>query len=302
MSSVGVLHWKTLYIGYLHRYFELPIQEVSTAQVIPKTANGALIIENLSFSYPGTNKRVLDDISLHISPGETVAIVGQNGAGKSTLVKLLTHLYEPSAGRILLDGTNINQLSTSYLYKQLGVVFQRFGRYEASIADNIAYGNWQILLDEQERIQEITSLVGMQPLVDSLPRGYETLLGRQFGEHTLSGGQWQQVAIARAYSRNAALFILDEPTSNLDAQSEYRLFSQYKKLSQGRTTILISHRFSTVRMADRILVMEKGRIIENGHHDKLIAEKGRYAELYELHSRQLRDNHSNQIQTEDNYV
>ncbi len=189
--------------------------------------------------------------------------------------------------RIWLDGVALAQIPRDDLYDQIGFVFQTFGRYEATAADNLAFGNWPELLDKPHKVVDLVERVGIQSLIEKMPHKYETQLGRQFGEHTLSGGQWQQVAIARVFARDASLLILDEPTSNLDAQSEYELFSQFKELSAGRTTLLISHRFSTVRMADRILVMDGGQVVEDGTHDVLMAEDGRYAMLYKLHYRQM---------------
>ena len=219
-----------------------------------------------------------------------IAIVGKNGAGKSTLVKLLARLYEPNSGQILMDDTNLNSVPRGELYDQIGFVFQSVGQYEASAADNLAFGNWPELLDKPHKVVALAERVGIHSLIEEMPQEYHTQLGRQFGEYNLSGGQRQQLAVARAFARDASMLILDEPTSNLDAESEYQLFSQFKELSQGRTTILISHRFSTVRMADRILVMEKGRIVESGTHETLMLSKGQYADLYNLHRRQFGSN------------
>ena len=281
-----------IYIANLQEFFELKptLQKAASTGLELPACKGEIRLQDVVFTYPGASKPTLTGISLHILPGETVAIVGRNGAGKSTLVKLIARLYDPDSGGVFLDGGDIRKLSLDYLHQQLSFVFQQYGRYEATVANNIAYGNWETLLNDQEKIEEIARLADTHALIEKMPEGYNTLLGRMFGSHTLSGGQWQKIAIARAFAREAALLILDEPTSNLDPRAEFRIFSNFRKLAQGRTTILISHRFSTVSMADRILVMEDGRIIENGSHEELMALDGEYATLYALHQRRLAHN------------
>lgn len=279
-----------LHISNLKFFFEIEpnIHKESDTAVLPLAAMvGDIRLENVHFAYPGAEKATLHGIDLHIQPGETVAIVGRNGAGKTTLVKLLARLYDPTEGAIYFDGRGLTEMPIDYLHRHVSFVFQQFGRYEATLADNIAYGDWQNLLHDRPKIEAISQQSGLQELVDKMPEAYDTFLGRVFGEFNLSGGQWQRIAIARAFAREAVLLILDEPTSNLDAKSEYRIFSHFRKLAEGRTTILISHRFSTVRMADRILVMANGRIVESGSHDELMSLGGHYAELYDLHSRQM---------------
>ena len=278
-----------LYIANLQEFFalEATLQRPDDEGHELPDCRGEVTLQNVSFTYPGTKKSILNDISLQINSGETVAIVGRNGAGKTTLVKLIARLYDPTSGTVLLDNTDIRKLSLDYLHRQLSFVFQQYGRYEATVAHNIAYGDWRNLLNNQERIEEIARLSDAHHMIEEMPEGYETRLGRMFGNHTLSGGQWQKIAIARAFAREASLLILDEPTSNLDPRTEFRIFSNFRELAQGRTTILISHRFSTVSMADRILVMDKGRIVEAGSHDELMAQDGEYATLYALHQRRL---------------
>ena len=290
ISTLTLAMESMLHISNLKYFFEIQPnihQKTTTAVTSQSPLKGEIRLENVHFTYPGAGKETLHGIDLHIQPGETVAIVGRNGAGKTTLVKLLARLYDPTAGKILFDGRSIQQMPIEFLHQHVSFVFQQFGRYEASLEDNIAYGDWQKLLHNRPAIEAIGDQSGLQDLVKKMPDGYDTFLGRMFGEFNLSGGQWQRIAIARAFARKAALLILDEPTSNLDAKAEYRIFSHFRKLAEGRTTILISHRFSTVRMADRILVMVNGRIVERGTHDELMAVSNHYAELYDLHRRQM---------------
>ncbi|MCA9925399.1 MAG: ABC transporter ATP-binding protein [Anaerolineales bacterium] len=278
----------TLHITNLQTFLAIePVVGKTVGSLVPAQNRGELDIQGISFSYPGADECVLDDISLRIEPGETVALVGQNGAGKTTLVKLIARLYDPTAGRILFDGVDSRQIPESALRNRVSFVFQQFGQYEATAAENIAYGNWREMLDRPDEIEQVAKLAKVDELIEKMPKGYDTFLGRAFGEYNLSGGQWQRIAVARAFARNAPLLILDEPTSNMDAKSEYRLFMRFRELAQGRTTILISHRFSTVSIADRILVMENGRIIEQGSHNELVALGGHYANLYDLHQRQM---------------
>ena len=241
----------------------------------------------MSFTYPGSSTPVLSEISFHIKPGEVVALVGKNGAGKTTLVKLIARLYDADHGCVRLDGVDVKEWSIEHLHHCIAFFSQGFARYEATAADNIAYGDWQRLLERPERIQEAAVAAGVHDFILTLPQGYDTMLGRTFGEYDLSGGQWQKLAVARALARDAALLILDEPTAHLDVHAEYDLFCRFRALAQGRTTILVSHRFTTLSMADRILVLDCGRIVESGTHDELLARDGTYATLYNLHSQQM---------------
>jgi len=286
INLTGALE-QTLHIGHLQEFLAIQPQ-INQGKGEPLTSSqGEIVVENVTFAYPGTTKAVLHDVSFHIQPGETVAVVGRNGAGKTTLVKLIARLYETDNGRVLLDGHDVRHISLDSLHQNVSFVFQQFGRYEATAAENIAYGNWTELLDDREAVVKIAKMADIHEMIEKMPQGYETILGRMFGEYTLSGGQWQKIALARAFARNASLLILDEPTANLDAQAEFQLFTQFRELAEGRTTILISHRFSTVSMADRILVMERGRIVESGSHDELLELNGQYAKLYDLHQRQM---------------
>ena len=253
-----------------------------------ENVRGAVELRDVTFAYPGSERPTLQGLSLSIEPGEVVAVVGQNGAGKTTLVKLLARFYLPDSGAIYLDGNDTSDLSERCLQANISLVMQSFAQYEATAGENIAYGDWQRLLDDPAAVREIAKRVGIDETIRSLPNGYDTMLGRTFGEVTLSGGQWQTLAIARALASNAKIIALDEPTSGLDPKKEFEMFTRFRSLAQGRTAIIISHRFSTVRMADRILVLDEGRLVESGTHAELLAARGMYAQMYNLH-RQILD-------------
>jgi ATP-binding cassette subfamily B protein len=276
-----------LYISNLRDFLSVQPRISSAPGHQPSLTRGEIEFRNVSFTYLGAQTPALSDVSFHIRPGETVALVGKNGAGKSTLVKLLARFYDPDAGDILFDGLDLRELSLDYLHRQIAFVSQNFGRYEATAAENIAYGHWERLGQDRQQIERTAQYAGAHEMIQRMPQGYETLLGRRFGDYDPSDGQWQQLAVARAFARDAALLILDEPTSNLDATAEYELFNRFRELAEGRTTILISHRFSTVQMADRILVLDGGRVVEAGTHRELVAQAGHYAMLYETQRRQM---------------
>jgi ATP-binding cassette subfamily B protein len=276
-----------LFVSNLEEFLNIRPRIQTTGGAVPVSRQGEIEFTHVSFSYQGSSQLILSDVSLRIKAGETVALVGENGAGKTTLVKLIARLYDPDKGRITLDGVDIRELPLSYLYNQLACVLQGFGRYEATAADNIAYGDWRRLLHDQEQVKEVAREANVQEMIEGMPQAYETMLGRMFGEHDLSAGQWQQLAMARAFARDACILILDEPTASLDARAEYAIFSRFRELLKGRTTILISHRFSTVSMADRILVLDQGRLIEQGTHQELMTINGHYATLYKLHESQM---------------
>lgn len=240
---------------------------------------------NVSFTYPGKQQPALKHVSFHLHAGETGALVGSNGAGKTTLVKLLSRLYDPDEGEILLGGHNIKEYDPRELREHLGVIFQDFVRYHMTANDNIGIGR---VADIEKREQVIAAArkSGAHSAISQLTKGYDAMLGRWFEKGVeLSGGQWQKIALARAFMRAAPLLILDEPTSALDAEAEYEIFTRFRELTSGKTALFISHRFSTVRLADRIFVLEQGTIRENGSHDELLALNGRYAELFNLQAR-----------------
>ena len=278
---------ETLYISNLKEFLSIKPQMKKASGLKLSSTKGDIEFRNVSFTYPGVNKPVLSEVSFRIMPGETVAFVGKNGAGKSTLVKLIARFYEPDHGCILYDGIDIRELSLDYLHRQIAFLFQGIIPYEATASENIAYGDWARLLTDIDQVKQIANNTGLDEMIDIMPQGYNTMLGRKFGEYDLSNGQWQQIALARAFARDSSLLILDEPTSNLDATTEYELFNQFRKFANGQTTILISHRFSTVRIADRIMVLNKGRIVESGTHNELIGNKGPYSRLYEIHRKQM---------------
>ncbi len=276
-----------LYISNMMEFLAIEPKIVDGPRPVPATRHASIEIRDLTFSYPGSKRRVLDNLNLVIHPGDSLALVGENGAGKSTLVKMIARLYDPESGAIFMNGTDIREFPVKQLHEKISFVFQNFRRFEAKASENIAFGNWQELLDDPEQVEKLAQLAGVDDIVSRLPQGYDTPLGRMFGEYTLSEGQWQKLAIARALAKPASLLILDEPSSSLDARAEFELFSRFRDISAGQTSILISHRFSTVSIADRIVVMDSGRIIEMGTHRELMALSGHYASLYDLHQRKL---------------
>jgi ATP-binding cassette, subfamily B, bacterial len=254
----------------------------------PRPIKTGFEFRNVSFAYPGTSRLILNNISFRLEPSSRIALVGENGQGKTTIVKLLTRLYDPTAGQILLDGVDLREYDLESLWKEIGVIFQDFTRYEMTASENIAVGQIEEK-DNPFRIRAAANKSLAEKVIRKLPRGFEQVLGCRFeGGVDLSGGEWQKLALARAYLRDAQVLILDEPTAALDARSEHEVFERFAELTTGKMALLISHRFSTVRMADRILVLQNGKIAEQGHHDQLVACSGPYAEMFELQAANYR--------------
>jgi ATP-binding cassette, subfamily B, bacterial len=285
-SIAGALE-QTLFIGNLQEFLSLRSSMPTSSGPMPSSARGELEFRGVSFTYPGSSQAALSNLSLHIKPGEIVALVGENGAGKTTLVKLIGRLYDPDEGAVFLDGHDLRKLPPSFIRSHIAFLLQRFGRYEATAADNVAFGDWRRLLHDREQVKDVSRRARIDAMIEAMPQGYDTSLGRLFGSYDSSEGQWQQIALARAFARNAPVLVLDEPLSHLDARAEYALFCSLRELAHGKTTIFVSHRFSSVSLADRIVVLERGQVVESGPHEELLARKGYYASLYHLQRAQL---------------
>jgi ATP-binding cassette, subfamily B, bacterial len=271
-----------LAIGLLHEFFALRTRLHDTGTETPKLV-GEISLRNVSFRYSDQSQPVLHDVNLDIHPGEIVALVGPNGAGKSTLAKLIARLYAPSSGTILVDGVPIENISAAHFHRHVALMQQVAPRFEATAGENIAFGDWDRLKEDPRGIREIAQVAGVDELLDRLPQGLDTMLGRTFGDYDLSGGQWKKLALARALAGDPRIVILDEPAANLDIETERLVHQQLRQVLQGRTTILISHHFSSVLMADRIVVLVEGRIEEQGTHAELCAAGGVYASMCQLH-------------------
>lgn len=284
LSGFAQVANQALYLDDLYSFFKIEPEITSKpgAAMVPRPIRNGFVFDNVGFRYDGSERWALRGLSFELKAGEVLALVGENGAGKTTLVKLLARLYDPDEGRILLDGVDLRDYDLDDLRANIGVIFQDFVRYHLSAGENIGVGQIDALHDRQ-RI-ELAAQRGMaDEVIADLPHGYDQLVGRRWKTGVeLSGGQWQKIAIARAYMRDAQVVILDEPTAALDARAEYEVFRRFKELSEGRTAVLISHRFSSVRMADRILVLADGKVEAQGSHAELMAQGGRYAELFEL--------------------
>jgi ATP-binding cassette subfamily B protein len=281
---------QALFLTDLLAFFEMKphVQSKPNGLRTPRPITRGFEFRDVSFMYPGTTRRVLSNFNFKLSPGERVALIGENGQGKTTVVKLITRLYDPSEGQILLDGVDLREYDLADLHSEIGVIFQDFMRYEMTARENIAIGRVERPHDDEE-IEYAAEKSMANGVVAKLRGGYDQMLGRRFeGGVDLSGGEWQKIALARAYLRDAQLLILDEPTASLDARSEFEVFERFAELTFGKMALLISHRFSTVRMADRIVVLEGGRLVEEGTHAQLIALGGRYASMFEMQAASYR--------------
>jgi ATP-binding cassette, subfamily B, bacterial len=290
-STLSTIADQALFLTDLIAFFDMKptIRSKPNALQAPRPIIRGFEFQNVSFRYPGSERKVLNELNFVLRPGERVALIGENGEGKTTIVKLLTRLYDPVEGRILLDGIDLREYDLEDLYKEIGVIFQDYMRYEMTARENIAVGRIEYL-DNLQKVQESARKSMANEVIAKLgAAGYDQMLGRRFETGVdLSGGEWQKVALARAYLRDAQLLILDEPTSALDARSEYEVFQRFAELTAGKMAVFISHRFSTVRMADRIVVLENGRIAEEGDHEALTSLGGRYAEMFELQAASYR--------------
>ncbi|WP_426112684.1 ABC transporter ATP-binding protein [Pseudomonas sp. DSP3-2-2] len=289
LSAISGLYEDGLYLADLYEYLGQPVA-VEVGGVTEGALPGdGLRFEGVSFTYPGSSHTTLEDIDLHLAPGRSVALVGENGSGKTTLIKLLTRLYRPNQGRILLDGSDLNDWNEDALRRRIGVIFQDYIRYQFIVGENLGVGDIDAFGEEQ-RWRDAASQGMAAEFIERLDKGYATQLGRWFaGGQELSGGQWQKIALSRAYMRrNADILILDEPTAALDAGAEAAVFEHFREYAKGRMTLLISHRFSSVRNADHIVVLDQGRVLERGDHASLVAAGGRYATLFDLQARGYR--------------
>ncbi|AHG92273.1 ABC transporter related protein (plasmid) [Gemmatirosa kalamazoonensis] len=280
---------QALYLGDLFAFLEMRPTIVSPpgAPPVPTPIREGFVFEGVSFRYPGTERWAVRDFHLVLRPGERIALVGENGAGKTTITKLLARLYDPTEGRILLDGRDLREYDLASVRGAVGVIFQDFVRYDMRFDENIAVGEIDVLASDGDGVPASIAAAAERSLADTLlprlPAGYAQMLGRRFADGVdLSGGEWQKVALARAYLRDAQVLVLDEPTAALDARAEYEVFLRFAELTAGRMALLISHRFSTVRMADRIVVLRHGSVVEAGDHATLVARRGLYAELFEM--------------------
>ncbi|CAN5239328.1 ABC transporter ATP-binding protein [soil metagenome] len=288
MSALTNTWSDSLYMGNLFRY--LALEDDDVAKKLPSTqAAGspkalALRFDNVSFDYPGSTRPALDDVTLHVKAGEVVALVGPNGAGKTTLVKLLTALYRPTKGQVHVGDDDVGALDPGELRSRIGVVFQDFVHYHLTARENVGIG-WEPAIDDLAAVAKASADGGATEVVASLPSGMDTMLGRWFGGEQLSVGQWQRIALSRAFMRKSGVLVLDEPTASIDAEGEYEIFERLQRLAEGRTVLLITHRFSSVRMANRIVVLDKGRVVEEGTHDVLMAKRGLYAKMFSMQAK-----------------
>jgi ATP-binding cassette subfamily B protein len=289
-STASGIADQALFLTDLIGFFEMQPVVVSNpnGRKVPRPIRQGFEFRNVSFAYPGTERRVLKNFNFTLRPGERIALIGENGQGKTTVVKLITRLYDPTEGEILLDGVDLREYDLDDLHQEMGVIFQDFMRYEMTVRDNIGVGRVEMPHSEED-IEQAAEKSLASSVVAKLAGGYDQMLGRRFESGVdLSGGEWQRIALARAYLRDAQLLILDEPTAALDARSELEVFERFAELTQGKMALLISHRFSTVRMADRIVVLAGGQLVEEGNHTQLIEQGGQYAEMFEMQAASYR--------------
>ena len=289
-TSFSSIANQALFLTDLLQFFAVKPLVSTKANAIPapRAIQSGFEFRDVSFAYPHSGRRVLNNINFRLEPGQRIALVGENGQGKTTVVKLLTRLYDPTEGQILLDGIDLREYDLESLWKNIAVIFQDFTRYEMTVSENIAVGQIEEAANSF-RIRSAANKSNAEKFIRRLPKGFDQVLGCKFdGGVDLSGGEWQKLGLARAYLRDAQLLVLDEPTAALDARSEHEVFERFAELTKGKMAMLISHRLSTVRMADRILVLENGNIAEQGHHDQLVATSGRYAQMFELQAASYR--------------
>jgi ATP-binding cassette subfamily B protein len=289
-STLSGVADQALFLTDLLAFFEMKptIRSKPNALPAPRPIMRGFEFRNVSFSYPGSSRKILRNLNFTLRPGERVALIGENGEGKTTIVKLITRLYDPTEGQVLLDGIDLREYDLEDLYREIGVIFQDFMRYEMTARENVAAGRIESIADT-DAIMSAAHKSLADAVIAKLPQEYEQQLGRRFETGVdLSGGEWQKLALARAYLRDAQLLVLDEPTAALDARSEFEVFERFAELTEGKMALFISHRFSTVRMADRIVVLAGGRIAEEGSHAQLMALGGRYAEMFELQAASYR--------------
>jgi ATP-binding cassette subfamily B protein len=284
LLTLSQIYEQSLYLSDLFTFLEVKPRVVSRpgARQVPVPIRQGFEFSDVGFRYPGSDRWAVRHLTFALKPGERVALVGENGAGKTTLVKLLARLYDPDEGRVTLDGVDLRDYDLESLRKNIGVIFQDFVRYDFVLRENIGVSQIDAL-DDDVRLREAARRSLADSVAGRLEKGFDQMLGRRFdGGVELSGGEWQKVALGRAYMRDAQVLILDEPTAALDARAEYEVFLRFAELTKGRMAVLISHRFSTVRMADRILVLKAGELVDHGTHEELIARQGLYAELFTL--------------------
>ncbi len=289
LSAIGGMYEDNLYLSTLYDYLDTPVDSPAGEATRGPDPGDGVRFEHVSFTYPGALEPAVRDVSFHLRPGESLALVGENGSGKTTLIKLLTRLYAPGGGRITLDGLDLAEWNPAALRRRVGVIFQDFARYQLTVGENIGVGDVAHFEDEA-RWRAAGELAAAAPFIEDLPQRYGTQLGKWFKDgRELSGGQWQKIALARAFMReDADILVLDEPTAAMDARAEAQVFEQFRELARGRMVILISHRFSTVRRADQILVIQGGELLERGTHDELMQLDGHYAHLFSLQARGYR--------------